>query len=171
MKITVHFPLPLFPLCEARRVEHKLCASLHHRKVVRYPLVSQCWPYRHQTWSIHLKCETETQNLSHRRFFQSSIPKKVLRSFRHSSIPSAIPTVLKVWSKDYTRSRSFEGFHEDYNYFHNISKASASPPPPFSEECFGTLQRSHCVIKQQQTECRSRRIQLPPVQPNKLTKM
>ena len=171
MKITVHFPLPLFPLCEARRVEHKLCASLHHRKVVRYPLVSQCWPYRHQTWSIHLKCETETQNLSHRRFFQSSIPKKVLRSFRHSSIPSAIPTVLKVWSKDYTRSRSFEGFHEDYNYFHNISKASASPPPPFSEECFGTPQRSHCVIKQQQTECRSRRIQLPPVQPNKLTKM
>lgn len=145
MKITVHFPLPLSPLCEARRVERKLCASLHHQKAVRYPQVSRCWPYRRQTWSIHLKCETETQNLSHRWLFQSSIAKKVLRSFRHSSIPSAIPTVLKVWSRDYAHSRSFWGFHEDYNYFHNTSKASASPPPPFSEECFGILQRLHSV--------------------------
>lgn len=128
MKITVHFPLPWSPLCEAHRGGHKLCASRHRQRVVGCPLASRCWLYRHRTWSTHLKCETETQNLSHWRLFQSSIAKKVLSSFRHSTIPSAIPTVLKVWSRDYSCSRSFRGFHEGYNYFPNTSKAS--PPHP-----------------------------------------
>lgn len=143
MKITVHFPLPLSPFCEARRVERKLCASLHHQKAEDILWCHNADLISCQTWSIHLKCGDRTQNLSQMTFSEFHC-KRYWRSFRHSSI-SILQYQQFSANPGTTDIQDLLGVSMKITIIFITLLKHLPLPPPFSEECFGILQRLYSV--------------------------